>query len=62
LALRLNEEGIDGKEVSAFGGNTEEVMQFTMKQLGVRMEVLARARGKKIEEIYRTTESELGVY
>ncbi|OLS40342.1 R2-like ligand-binding oxidase [Bacillus sp. MRMR6] len=62
LALRLNEEGIGGREVSAFGGNPEEVMQFTMKQLGVRMEVLARAKGKRIEEIYRTSESELGVF
>jgi ribonucleoside-diphosphate reductase beta chain len=61
LALRLNEEGIGGREVSAFGGNPEEVMQFTMKQLSVRMEVLARAKGKRIEEIYRTSESELGV-
>lgn len=61
LALRLNEEGIDGREVSAFGGNPEEVTNFTMKQLSVRMEVLSRAKGKKIEEIYRFTESELGV-
>lgn len=61
LALRLNEEGIDGREVSAFGGNPEEVSNFTMKQLSVRMEVLSRAKGKKIEEIYRFTESELGV-
>lgn len=61
LALSLNEEGIDGREVSAFGGNPEEVTNFTMKQLSVRMEVLSRAKGKKIEEIYRFTESELGV-
>lgn len=61
LAIRLNQEGIDGKVVSSFGGNPDDVMNFTMKQLSVRMEVLARAKGKKIEEIYRVTESEIGV-
>lgn len=61
LAIKLNQEGINGKEVSSFGGNPDDVMNFTMKQLAVRMEVLARAKGKKIEEIYRVTESEIGV-
>ncbi|MCH6263938.1 R2-like ligand-binding oxidase [Neobacillus citreus] len=61
LAIKLNREGINGKEVSSFGGNPDDVMNFTMKQLAVRMEVLARAKGKKIEEIYRVTESEIGV-
>lgn len=61
LALRLNEEGIQGREVSSFGGDPQAVMDFTLKQLSVRMEILARARGKKIEEIYRYTDSELGV-
>lgn len=61
LALQLNQEGIRGREVSAFGGNPDDVMNFTLKQLSVRMEVLARARGKKIEDIYRSSESELGV-
>jgi ribonucleoside-diphosphate reductase beta chain len=61
LSLRLNEEGIAGREVSAFGGDPAMVMDFTLKQLSVRMEILARAKGKKIEEIYRFSESELGV-
>ncbi|MDM5327260.1 R2-like ligand-binding oxidase [Neobacillus sp. CF12] len=61
LSLRLNEEGIAGREVSAFGGDPALVMDFTLKQLSVRMEILARAKGKKIEEIYRFSESELGV-
>ncbi|MDN3015309.1 R2-like ligand-binding oxidase [Paenibacillus sp. BSR1-1] len=61
LAIRLNQEGIDGREVSSFGGNPDDVMNFTLKQLSVRMEVLARAKGKKIEEIYRLTDSEIGV-
>lgn len=61
LAIKLNQEGIDGRDVSSFGGDPDDVMNFTMKQLAVRMEVLARARGKKIEEIYKVTESEIGV-
>ncbi|MFD0825946.1 R2-like ligand-binding oxidase [Neobacillus sp. M.A.Huq-85] len=61
LAIRLNQEGIGGRKISSFGGDPEDIMNFTMKQLSVRMEILARAKGKKIEEIYRFTESELGV-
>jgi len=61
LAIKVNQEGIGDKQVSSFGGNPEEVMNFTMKQLAVRMEILARAKGKKIEEIYKVTESEIGV-
>ncbi|MGG1401124.1 R2-like ligand-binding oxidase [Bacillus salipaludis] len=61
LAIQLNQEGIGGRKVSSFGGDPEDIMNFTMKQLSVRMEILARANGKKIEEIYRFTESELGV-
>jgi ribonucleoside-diphosphate reductase beta chain len=61
LAIMLNQEGISGRKVSSFGGDPEEIMNFSMKQLAVRMEVLARAKGKKIEEIYRISESELGV-
>jgi ribonucleoside-diphosphate reductase beta chain len=61
LSIQLNQDGIQGREVSAFGGNPDDVMNFTMKQLAVRMEILARARGKKIEEIYKVTESEVGV-
>ncbi|NRD79355.1 R2-like ligand-binding oxidase [Bacillus sp. BRMEA1] len=61
LAILLNQEGTKGREMTSFGGNPDEVMNFTMKQLAVRMEVLARAQGKKIEEIYRVTEKEMGV-
>lgn len=61
LAIKLNQEGIAGREVSSFGGNPDDIMNFTLKQLSVRMEILARARGKKIDEIYRYTDSELGV-
>ncbi len=61
LAIKLNQEGIAGREVSSFGGNPDDIMNFTMKQLSVRLEVLARARGKKMAEIYGVAESELGV-
>lgn len=61
LAIQLNQEGIEGREVSAFGGDPEEVMNFTYRQLSVRMEILARAKGKRIEEIYRLTDSDVGV-
>ncbi|PLT29750.1 R2-like ligand-binding oxidase [Peribacillus deserti] len=61
LAVRLNQEGTEGRQISSFGNSLEETMNFTMKQLSVRMEILARARGKRIEDIYRVNETELGV-
>ncbi|MDX8366933.1 R2-like ligand-binding oxidase [Cytobacillus sp. IB215665] len=61
LALQLNQEGIAGREMSSFGNPTEETMEYTMKQLSIRMEILSRARGKKIEEIYKTNEADVGV-
>jgi ribonucleoside-diphosphate reductase beta chain len=61
LAIRLNQEGFKGKDVSTFGNQIEDTMNFTMKQLSVRMDILSRARGKRIEEIYRVTEFEMGV-
>lgn len=61
LAIRLNQEGFRDKNVSTFGNQIEDTMNFTLKQLSVRMEILSRARGKRIEEIYRVSESEMGV-
>ena len=61
LALTIVEEGLTDADLEAFGASPEEVVNFAMKQLQVRMDILARARGKKIEEIYRTTESEVGM-
>lgn len=60
LAVQINTEGNDGREVSAFG-KPIDTLEFSMKQLQVRMDVLARARGKRIEEIYKMSESEAGV-
>ncbi|HZG70243.1 MAG TPA: R2-like ligand-binding oxidase [Chondromyces sp.] len=59
LAIQLNREGMT--EGSSFGNDFDETMNFTMKQLSVRMEVLARAKGKKIDEIYKQKESEFGI-
>ncbi|CAH0344049.1 R2-like ligand-binding oxidase [Bacillus sp. CECT 9360] len=59
LAILLNQEGM--VEDSPFGNDFEETMNFTMKQLSVRMEILARSRGRKIEEIYKQKESEFGI-
>ncbi|MDZ5472653.1 R2-like ligand-binding oxidase [Bacillus sp. 31A1R] len=61
LAICLNQEGFDGRDYSEFGHLLEDTMNFTLKQLSVRMDILARARGKKIEEIYKVSETELGV-
>ncbi|MCP3740372.1 R2-like ligand-binding oxidase [Rossellomorea sp. BNER] len=59
-SIRLNEESSDLPETT-FGVSREETLNFSLKQLSIRMEVLARARGKKIEDIYRLTEKEVGV-
>lgn len=59
LSIQLNQEGM--VEESPFGNDFEDTMNFTLKQLSVRMEILARARGRKIEEIYKQQESEFGI-
>jgi len=61
LAIKINQEGFAGRDISEFGHLLENTMNFTMKQLSVRMDILSRARGKKIEEIYRVSDKEMGV-
>ena len=61
LAQKLTQEGIAGKTHSAFGNTLDETMAFSMKQLSVRMDILARAKGKNVTEINQTTESDVGV-
>lgn len=56
LAIKLNQEGNTG--VNVFGTNIEDTMNFTMRQLSVRMEILARSKGKRIEEIFKQKESD----
>ncbi|KON69493.1 ribonucleotide-diphosphate reductase [Peribacillus butanolivorans] len=60
LAIALNMEGYD-RFGNPFDNDKHAVLDFTMKQLAVRMEILARAKGKKIEEIYQSNEKEYGV-
>ncbi|MFD6442984.1 R2-like ligand-binding oxidase, partial [Peribacillus sp. NPDC060186] len=60
LAITLNMEGYD-RFGNPFGNDKQAVLDFTMTQLAVRMEILARAKGKKIEEIYKSNEKEYGV-
>lgn len=61
LAITIVEEGLTDADVEAFGTNPEEVVNFAMKQLQIRMDILSRARGKKMEDIYKTSESEVGM-
>jgi ribonucleoside-diphosphate reductase beta chain len=60
LAIALNTEGYD-RFGNPFDNDQQAILNFTMKQLSVRMEILARAKGKGIEEIYQTNEKEYGV-
>ncbi|MET1179128.1 R2-like ligand-binding oxidase [Peribacillus simplex] len=60
LAIALNTEGYDLLG-NPFDNDQQAILNFTMKQLTVRMEILARAKGKGIEEIYQTNEKEYGV-
>jgi ribonucleoside-diphosphate reductase beta chain len=60
-AIMLNQEGANGRDVSSFGVRVEEFMEYSQKQFMVRLDVLNRAKGKTIEEVYKTTEAELGV-
>ena len=62
LAFKIIDEGFQEPDLEAFDNDPDEFVNFAMKQLKVRMEILSRARGKKIEEIYKTTESDVGVY
>lgn len=62
LAFKIIDEGFQEPDLEAFDNDPDEFVNFAMKQLKVRMEILSRARGKKIEEIYKTAESDVGVY
>lgn len=54
LSLQLNQEGNDA---SAYDVPLEETMKFSQNQLSLRVEKVARAKGKTIEEIYKPKES-----
>ncbi|WP_174733471.1 R2-like ligand-binding oxidase [Mesobacillus harenae] len=53
IAVEMNQTMRPG-EVSPFGVKKSDGLDFMMKQLNVRIEVLKRAQGKTMEEIYKT--------
>ncbi|KMY44919.1 ribonucleotide-diphosphate reductase [Bacillus sp. FJAT-27916] len=61
LALQIVEEGFDDADMEAFGAEPEEVMNFAMKQLQVRMDILQRAKGKQLNEIYAASNHDLSL-
>ncbi|WP_347548256.1 R2-like ligand-binding oxidase [Pseudalkalibacillus hwajinpoensis] len=61
LAQKLTQEGMGGNTHNAFGNTLDATMAFSMKQLSVRMDILARAKGKNVTEINRTSEADVGV-
>ncbi|MFJ7755072.1 R2-like ligand-binding oxidase [Peribacillus muralis] len=54
LSISLNAEGVigDGEKLKQY---KSEIRKYSEKQLMVRIEILARAKGQKIEEIYRSS-------
>ena len=61
LALQIVEEGFVDADLDEFGAEPDEVMNFAMKQLQVRMDVLSRAKGKKLDEIYSASNHDLSL-
>ncbi|WP_394175356.1 R2-like ligand-binding oxidase [Guptibacillus hwajinpoensis] len=61
LAQQLTQEGMGGKAQNAFGNTLDATMAFSMKQLSVRMDILARAKGKSVKDIQETLEADVGV-
>ena len=53
IAMMLTERK-EGEKVTSLGIEAGKSMEFAMKQLQARMTVLARAKGKTLEEIYNT--------
>ncbi|GEC91117.1 MULTISPECIES: R2-like ligand-binding oxidase [Brevibacillus] len=61
MASHLYDWMDDPQGVSAFGVKVADLQQFAKKQLSVRMEVLARAKGQTIEELYKHTRTTIDV-
>lgn len=55
MASHLYDWMDDPDGVSAFGVRVADLQQFAKKQLNVRMEVLSRAKGQTIQELYKHT-------
>lgn len=62
LARQLIEESLpeEGEE-TPFNTDPNETRKFTETQLKARMEILARAKNKKVDDIYRLKEKDVGV-
>jgi ribonucleoside-diphosphate reductase beta chain len=61
MASHLYDWMDDPQGVSAFGVKVADLQQFSKKQLSVRMEVLARAKGQTMEELYKHTRTAVDV-
>ncbi|QRG69233.1 R2-like ligand-binding oxidase [Brevibacillus choshinensis] len=61
LATQLYQGPDPSKQASAYGVRVDDLRQFAKKQLSVRMEVLARAKGQTIEELYKQTKAAVDV-
>jgi ribonucleoside-diphosphate reductase beta chain len=61
LAMGLIEDNYAHYEIPPFGVDADEYLNFALRQLGTRLDVLERARGKSMNEIYRMEESEAGI-
>jgi ribonucleoside-diphosphate reductase beta chain len=61
MALSINREIGESNGTSPFDIPPEASLQFSMTQVQIRMDILKRAIGKSIDEIYRTPEEVVGV-
>jgi ribonucleoside-diphosphate reductase beta chain len=61
LAYALTAEGFEDVSPESLPVTLEEMLQFSMKQLQLRMDVLSRAKYRTVDEIYKISESEVGV-
>lgn len=62
LAISLNQEGLQDRDPSdPMAVDADSVMQFSMKQFGLRLEKLQRAKDRTVEELYHMPEEAFGV-
>lgn len=62
LAMALNQEGLaDDDPSDPLAVDETELMNFSAKQLQLRLEKIARAKDRSLDELYRIPEDQLGV-
>jgi ribonucleoside-diphosphate reductase beta chain len=62
FAMALNQEGLSDLDMDdPLAVNPTELMEFSAKQLSLRLEKLARAKNRSLDELYRVPEETLGV-